>query len=101
MDIQKDFIIRKALAWNACHKLGKIWQSNIENTLKIQTFRTLIEPVLLYGSETWTLSARLEKYLDRTYTNMLRRVKNINWRAHATLKTIYGQLQPISLRLKQ
>ena len=100
-DSQKDFKIRKALAWDACNKLDKIWLSNLPNPLKVQTFRTLIEPVLLYGSETWTLSTKLEKRLNGCYTNLLRRVQNISWRNHATLETIYGGLTPISLRLKQ
>ena len=100
-DSQKDFKIRKALAWDACNKLDTIWQSNITSSLKVQTFRTLIEPVFLYGSETWTLSTRLEKRLDGCYTNLLRRVQNISWREHATLDRIYRGLTPISLRLKQ
>ena len=101
VDSQKDFNIRKAMAWDACNKLDKIWQSNITNALKVQTFKTLVEPVLLYGSETWTLSTRLEKRLDGCYTNLLRRVQNISWRDHATLGRIYGALTPISLRLQQ
>ena len=101
VDPQKDFKIRKALAWDACNKLDKIWQSNLPSSLKVQTFRTLIEPVLLYGSETWTLTTRLEKRLDGCYTTLLRRAQNISWRDHATLDRIYGGLPPISLRLKQ
>ena len=100
-DPEKDFKIRKALAWNACNKLETIWQSNLPNSLKIQTFRTLIEPVLLYGSETWTLTTRLEKRLDGCFTNLLRRAQNISWRDHATLARIYGEITPLSLRLKQ
>ena len=88
-DSQKDFNIRKALAWDACNKLDKIWCSNLPSILKIQTFQTLIEPILLYGSETWTLPVRLERRLDGAYTNLLRRIQNISWRSHATLETIY------------
>ena len=100
-DSQKDFNIRKALAWDACNKLDKIWCSNLPSILKIQTFQTLIEPILLYGSETWTLPVRLERRLDGAYTNLLRRIQNISWRSHATLETIYGDLSPISLKLKR
>ena len=101
VDSEKDFKIRKALAWDACNKLDKIWLSNLPNSLKVRTFRTLIEPILLYGSETWTLSTKLEKRINGCYTNLLRTVQNISWRNHATLETIYGVLTPISLRLKQ
>ena len=101
MDSQKYLNIRKALAWAACNKLDKIWHSNLPSSVKVQTFQTLIEPVHTYGSDTWTLSTKLEKRLDGTYTNLLRRVQNISRRDHATLNPIYGDLTPLSLRLKQ
>ncbi|XP_029648357.1 uncharacterized protein LOC115222315 [Octopus sinensis] len=59
-DSQKNLRICKALAWNACNRLDKIWHSNLPHKLKVQTFRTLIEPVFLYESETWTLLALIK-----------------------------------------
>ena len=98
---EKDFKIRKALAWSACNKLDKIWSSNlIDNNLKIKVFQTTIEPILLYGSETWCLTKLLEKRLDGTYTRLLRRVKNLSWRDHPTRNMIYGPLKPISVVVK-
>ena len=101
MDSQKDFRTRKAMAWVACNKLSKIWRSNLDNKAKLELFQSLIEPILLYGAETWTLTARLHKRLDGTYTNLLRRAQNIHWKEHATLERIYGSLTPISQRLRQ
>ena len=101
IDSEMDFNIRKALAWCARNKLDNIWRFNLPSTLKVKTFQALIEPVRIYGSETWTLSVRFEKRLDGTYLNLLRRVQNISWRLHATLNTIYGDLSPISLKVKQ
>ena len=60
-------------AWDACNKLDKVWKSDLHINLKVQTFQTLIEPIFLYGSEKWTLSTRLERRIDGTYTNMLRK----------------------------
>ena len=45
--------------------MNKIWSSNLDNVFKI---KAVVEPILLYGSETWTLSKKLEKRLDGTYT---------------------------------
>ena len=59
MNSEKDFKIRKALAWIACNKLEKIWRSNIQNNLKLNLFRSTVEPILLYGSETWTSSSSI------------------------------------------
>ncbi|KAI8486591.1 hypothetical protein Bbelb_355660 [Branchiostoma belcheri] len=100
MNSERDFTVRKALAWVACNKLDNIWHSNISNGLKVQVFRAIVEPILLYGAETWTLTTRLEKRLDGTYTKLLRKAQNINWKQHPTRKNIYGSLPLVSLRLK-
>ena len=39
----KYFEFRKALAWKACHKMKKLWESN-------QICKVTIETILLYGS---------------------------------------------------
>ena len=96
MDSEKDFKVRKSLAWAACNKLQKLWHSNLPNEYKIFLFQYLVEPVLLYGAETWTLTQTTQKRLDGTYTNLLRRVQNIHWSEHATKERIYGSLPPIS-----
>ena len=48
----KDFEVRKAIDCKACHKLKQIWKSTMNRKLKIRIFRTTIETILLYGSET-------------------------------------------------
>ena len=49
--------------------------TNLREKLKIKTFRVTVDPILLYGSETWTLTARQNKRLDGIYTKFLMRVK--------------------------
>ena len=73
----------------------------MDEDLKINFFLTTVEPVLLYGSETWTLTSKQQHRLDGTYTNLLRRVKNISWRDHASLNRIYGNLPRVSAKLTQ
>ena len=51
-DTANDVKVRKALAWKSCYKLNKIWKSSLCKFLKLQTCLTLVESVLLYGSET-------------------------------------------------
>ena len=99
MGSYKNFKTRKALAWQACNAHDKVWRSNIDNNLKIKLFTAVIEPILLYGAETWTLTLKQQQRLDGTYTNLLRRVQNIHWPTNVTM--IYGQLSPVSVRLTQ
>ena len=49
---EKDFNTRKGMAWSACNDLHIIWVSDLHLNMKIDIFKTLIEPILLYGSET-------------------------------------------------
>ena len=93
---EKDFNVRKGMAWSACNKLHRIWTSKLNVSIKIKFFKTLIEPILLYGCETWTLSKRMEKRLDGVYTRLLMRVKHLSWKQHPTKIIIYGDLPPVS-----
>ena len=45
-----------ALLWSAIHKMKLICNSTLVNSLKIRTFKATIEPILLYGSECWTMT---------------------------------------------
>jgi hypothetical protein len=93
---EKDFLTRKAMAWSACNDMHKIWKSELNKEIKVKLFRATVEPILLYGSETWTLSRKLEKRLDGTYTRLLMRAQNISWKLHPSLATIYGNLPRVS-----
>ena len=67
---------------------------------KIDIFRATVEPILVYGSETWTLSRKLERRLDGTYTRLLMRAQNLSWKRHPTISQIYGKLPRVSSLVK-
>ena len=98
---EKDFNVRKALAWNACHKLRKIWSSQLSRILKVRLFVATVESLLMYGAETWTLTKSLQKQLDGMYTRMLRMVLNVSWKDHLTNKELYGNLPKVSMKVQQ
>ena len=98
---EKDISVRKALAWTACNKLKKIWNSSLSRKIKVRLFTATVESILLYNSETWTLTKKLEKQLDGCYTRMLRMALNISWRRHPTNRELYGNLPPLSLKIRK
>ena len=100
-DSRKDFNTRKGMAWTACIKLQKVWTSGISEDLKVKFFKACVEPVLLYGSETWTLNRQFEKRLNGCYTRLLMKVRNLHWKTHPNLGRIYGNLPPIASVLAQ
>ncbi len=91
---ESDIRARKASAWRACNKLKKIWKSALSRSFKIRLFQAVVESVLVYGSEAWTLTASLERQLNGCYTRLLRCALNIDWRDHVTNEVLYGDLPP-------
>ena len=64
-------------------------------------FTATVESILLYGCKAWTLSSKLAKGLDQTYTRMLRTVLNVHWQQHITNKDLYGKLPKFSEKIRQ
>ena len=100
-DSFQDFRCRKAQAWTACNKLHKIWKSGLDRTTKIRFFRACVESILLYGSETWTISKKMEDRINGCYTRLLRRVFNISWRDHIPNSVVYGDIPPVTSTIRQ
>ena len=101
MSSTRDFEIRKESAWKAALSLNRIWKSKIlsRNTV-LRIFKSTVESVLLYGSETWSMTKVLNKRLDGCYTKLLRYIFNIKWTQHISNIELYGKLDPISTVLK-
>ena len=85
-----DISVRNALAWSACHILKKVWSSELKRQLKERLFIATVESVLLYGSETWTLTKTMGKQIKGCYTRMLRMVKNVSGNDHITNVELYS-----------
>ena len=95
-DSAKDFSVRRALAFKAADKLWRVWKSAVSEALKMRIFRACVEPVLLYGSETWTLTVYLTNRLDGCYTRLLRKAKGLTYHERRTNLQLYGDLPKIS-----
>ena len=94
-DSGHDFKIRKASAWIACNKMRKVWASKIARGTKIRLFRATVDSVLFYGSETWTVTTKLEKSVNGCYTRMLRTALNVQWQQHMNNQELYGSLPSV------
>ena len=98
---EKDFQIRKALAWSACHKLKKIWSSKLTRKIKVRLFVATVESILLYGAETWTITTTMKRKIDGCYTKMLRMAVNVTWQQKLTNKELYQDLPKVSDKIAQ
>ena len=93
---EKNFNIRKAKAWAACHKLKGIWKTDLRRSIKVNLFRTTVEAILLYGAETWTLTSAMEKQLDGCYSRMLRMALGISWRDRVSNENVFQNVPRVS-----
>ena len=59
MSTESDISIRIGKAWGALNKLDSIWKSNLNKSIKAEFFRATVESVLLYGSQSWTITKTL------------------------------------------
>lgn len=98
---EHDFFVRKAKAWASCHQMKNVWTSSLRRELKIRLFVATVESILLYGTETWTITKSLAKRIDGCYTRMLRMALNINWKEHRTNKEVYGDLPRVTHKIQQ
>ena len=95
-DSFKDINIRKALAWKALNSMSRVWTSSMNPGLKRRFFVATVESILIYGCESWSISAAIERSLNGTYTRMLRKALNIHWSSHITNKQLYGELPAVA-----
>ena len=71
---------RLSKARNTFIRLKKIWNSsNIMKKTKLQLYKTLVLPVLLYGSETWKMNKGDNKMIDVFQHKCLRKIMRIKW----------------------
>jgi len=65
--------IAVAAAWKKRKELsGVLCDRRMPTDVKGKVYRTMVRPVLIYGSEAWTLRRREEERLERTEIRMLR-----------------------------
>ena len=69
--------------------------------MKERLFLATVESVLLYGSETWTLTRTMEKQLNGCYTRLLRMAMGVSWKDHVTNEELYGSLPLVSLKIQE
>ena len=76
----KDLGNRIGKARATFNRLKNIWQaSNIRMKTKLKLYKTLVIPVLMYGSETWKINKIDNQRLDVFHSRCLRRILKIKW----------------------
>ena len=67
---------------------------------KVGVLTAAVESVLMYGSESWTITETLTKRLDGLYTRLLRFALNVSWKDKWTNTRLYKGLPKLSDKLR-
>ena len=62
----------------------------VRKATKMHLFKATVKSILLYGSDSWSLTKSLQKRLHGTYTGILRKVQNISWKDKVTNNFLYS-----------
>uniref|UniRef100_A0A1I8HR19 Reverse transcriptase domain-containing protein n=1 Tax=Macrostomum lignano TaxID=282301 RepID=A0A1I8HR19_9PLAT len=71
--VEEDLRRRRGLAWAAFRSIRAVLQSEaLPDRQRARLWQAVVETVLLYNAETWTLTATLERQLDSAHSGLLR-----------------------------
>jgi Reverse transcriptase (RNA-dependent DNA polymerase) len=80
-----DMMRRLGIAASSMNSLSRVWsQSKLSLSTKLRVYQTCIVPVLLYGSDTWTLLQADIHRLQAFHMRCQRRILGISWRDKIT-----------------
>ena len=75
--------VRIAKSISSFSRLKKVWpDSGISMATKLRLLRALVLSVFLYGAESWTLNAEIEKRINAFEMNCYRRLLQVHWTSH-------------------
>ena len=89
----QDVKVRITMAKQKTLQLKNIWKNRgISNILKIKLIKVLIWPVMLYGSEAWTLRKAEKDKIEAAEMWFYRRLLRIKWTGKRTNESILKEL---------
>ena len=103
LDTKCDIEARKAKIWDPIRKFHRFFKSKrLSVKHKIRVYRTYIEPILLYNSETWILTDTQEKKIDSFHRRLLRICINVRYPKIIKSTKLYTLTQqtPLSDRIR-
>ena len=101
LDSKLDIAARKTKVWDPVRKLRPYFRSKrLSAQHKVRLYRTYIEPILLYNSETWILTPTLEKVIDAFHRKLLRISLNYIYPKKISNVKIYNLSKEIPLSEK-
>ena len=91
--VSEDVKRRKQLATAALIKLNHLWlrKDKIKQSLRLKLYKSLIKPILIYNSGTWSLTKKEENELDAFHRQQLRKVMNVKYPVKMRNSVVYRE----------
>ena len=83
---------RLSMATSVATSLTRVWRT-VNVKTKIRLYRTLVIPVLLYASETWTIKADEQRKLEAFENKCFRRMLRVSYVEHRTNASIREEIE--------
>ena len=90
-DCIKEIRRRLGVATNKLKSMKKVWKGNDVKT-KLKFLRSIIFPIAIYGSETWSLSKEAEKKINAFELRCYRRILRIPFTAKRTNVSVLKEI---------
>ena len=91
--VSKDLDNRLSKASSSFGRLSKrVWQNHsLRLTTKVQVYRAVVVPTLLYGAEAWVLYQRQVRLLERFHQRCLRTILGIRWQDYVSNEEVLSR----------
>ena len=87
-----DISARSKSAGFACGQLSTLWKAPLAKVVRATLFKSLIEPILFYGCETWALTKSLSQKLVTKWFTLLRWTIGVSRKTERSNSALLGEL---------
>lgn len=103
LGVEEDVARRKVLATQCFNKFKYIWKrsNKVSKTIRMMTYKTIVESVLLFNCSTWALSIKEADNLDTYQRRLLRKILGHVWSDKVSNEDLYKEagVVPASLQV--
>jgi len=86
---ESEILRRIGIVRNCMTLLEKhVWKSHIRVDTKVRLYQTCVLPVLVYGSDAWTITKALARRLDAFDTMVSTKIIRISYTRHVTIASV-------------
>ena len=98
----EDIVNRKLMANITLHTIEDKWvkKDHVKQHIKLESYKTLVKPILLYNASTWGLTKTDEKNLNSFHRQQLRNILNVKYPRIMRNANVYKVAEEIPLSLQ-